>query len=60
MGLGAVGLENAESLSTKNGINVAVMDTSPQKVEEAVDKFDVLGVVGNGVTYEALKDCAQF
>ena len=56
MGLGAVGLELAESLSAKNGINVAVVDTNPQKVEEAVDKFDVLGVVGNGVTYEALKE----
>lgn len=48
MGLGAVGLELAESLSAKNGINVAVVDTNPQKVEEAVDRFDVLGVVGNG------------
>lgn len=48
MGLGAVGLELAESLSAKNGINVAVVDTNPLKVEEAVDRFDVLGVVGNG------------
>ena len=56
MGLGAVGLELAESLSGKNGINVAVVDTNPKKVEDAVNKFDVLGVVGNGVTFDALKE----
>jgi trk system potassium uptake protein TrkA len=56
MGLGAVGLELAESLSGKNGINVAVIDTNQQKVEDAVSSFDVLGVVGNGVTYDVLKE----
>lgn len=38
MGLGAVGLELAESLSSKNGINVTVIDNKEQKVEKAVDK----------------------
>ena len=38
MGLGAVGLELAESLSSKNGINVIVIDNKKQKVEKAVDK----------------------
>lgn len=37
LGLGAVVLENVESLSAKNGINVAVVDASPQKVEEFAD-----------------------
>lgn len=37
MGLNTVGRENAESLSAKNGISVAVMDMSPQKVEEFAD-----------------------
>ena len=36
-GLGTVGRENAESLSANNGISVAVIDTSPQKVEEFAD-----------------------
>ena len=56
MGLGAVGLELAESLSRKNGINVAVIDTDSQKVESAVDNYDVLGVVGNGITFDTLKE----
>ena len=56
MGLGAVGLELAESLSGKNGINVAVIDTNSHKVESAVDNFDVLGVVGNGITFDTLKE----
>lgn len=50
MGLGAVGLELAESLSSKNGINVTVIDNNEQKVEKAVDNFDVIGVKGNGIT----------
>lgn len=50
MGLGAVGLELAESLSSKNGINVTVIDNNEQKVEKAVDNFDVIGVTGNGIT----------
>lgn len=50
MGLGAVGLELAESLSSKNGINVTVIDNNEQKVEKAVDNFDVIGVTGNSIT----------
>ena len=56
MGLGAVGLELTESLSTKNGINVTVIDTDERKVEKAVDNFDVIGVVGNGITFDTLKE----
>ncbi len=56
MGLGAVGLELTEALSGKNGINVSVIDTNQKKVEDAVSMYDVLGVVGNGVTYETLKE----
>ena len=50
MGLGAVGLELAESLSSKNGINVTVIDNNEQKVEKTVDNFNVIGVKGNGIT----------
>lgn len=56
MGLGAVGLELAESLSSKNGINVTVIDNNEQKVEKAVDNFDVIGVTGNGITFDTLKE----
>ena len=56
MGLGAVGLELAESLSSKNGINVTVIDNNEQKVEKAVDNFDVIGVKGNGITFDTLKE----
>ena len=56
MGLGAVGLELAESLSLKNGINVTVIDNDEQKVEKAVDNFDVFGVTGNGITFDVLKE----
>ena len=56
MGLGAVGLELAESLSLKNGINVTVIDNDEQKVEKAVDSYDVMGVTGNGITYDTLKE----
>ena len=56
MGLGAVGLELAESLSAKNGINVTVIDNDEQKVEKAVDNYDVFGVTGNGITFDVLKE----
>jgi trk system potassium uptake protein TrkA len=56
MGLGAVGLELTESLSAKNGINVTVIDNDEQKVEKAVDNFDVIGITGNGITFETLKE----
>ena len=56
MGLGAVGLELTESLSAKPGINVTVIDTNEDKVSKAVEDFDVIGVTGNGITFDVLKE----
>ena len=56
MGLGAVGLELTEALSAKPNINVTVIDTNEDKVAKAVEDFDVIGVTGNGITYDTLKE----
>ena len=58
MGLGAVGLELTESLSAKPGINVTVIDTNEDKVSKAVEDFDVIGVTGNGITFDVLKEAS--
>lgn len=55
IGLGAVGTALTESLA-EIGHNVVVVDNNKEKVENAVNEFDVKGVVGNGASYEVLKE----
>ncbi len=52
-GLGSVGITLVKEL-TEEGHNVVVVDRSAQKVENAVNNFDVKGVVGNGANNDIL------
>ncbi len=54
-GLGAVGSTIMKELSTE-GHNIVVIDTNADKVEKAVDEYDVRGIIGNGASSEILKE----
>ncbi len=55
VGCGKVGQALAEQLGTEDH-NITVVDISPAKVTETTDRYDCMGVVGNGATLSALKD----
>lgn len=55
VGLGAVGSATMEELSHESH-NVVVIDINAQKVEDAVNEYDVKGVIGNGASAEVLKE----
>ncbi len=57
VGLGAVGSSIMEELSNE-GHNVIVVDLNSQKVENAVNQFDVKGVIGNGASSDVLKEAS--
>lgn len=52
-GLGSVGVTLAKEL-TEEGHSVVVIDRNAPKVEDAVNNFDVKGVVGNGASSDVL------
>jgi trk system potassium uptake protein len=55
LGAGRVGESVAESLvSEKN--DITVIDTSPQRLRELQDRFDLRGVVGNGIQPSVLQE----
>lgn len=54
-GLGAVGSTIMQELATE-GHNVVVIDTDGQKVENALNQYDVKGVIGNGASSEVLTE----
>ena len=51
VGAGKVGITIREQLSSENH-NITIIDLNQKKVEEAEEKFDVMGVVGNGASYQ--------
>lgn len=53
VGCGRVGESLAEKLND-DGNDVTVVDMSAVKVQELTDRFDVMGVVGNGATHSTL------
>lgn len=53
VGCGRVGESLAEKLNG-DGNDVTVVDMSAVKVQELTDRFDVMGVVGNGATHTTL------
>ncbi len=55
VGLGAVGGAIMDELSHE-GHNIVVVDINSQKVEDAVNKYDVKGVIGNGASSDVLKE----
>lgn len=50
VGCGKVGMSLAERLSVEDH-DLVVVDLSPAKVQEASNRFDALGVVGNGASF---------
>lgn len=50
VGCGKVGKTLAEKLNEVDN-NITVIDTSPQKVKAITEKFDIMGVIGNGATH---------
>lgn len=53
VGCGKVGQTIAMQLSSEEH-NLVVVDTNPDKVQNVTDHLDVMGVVGNGVSYQTL------
>lgn len=54
-GLGSVGTTLMQEL-VDEGHNIMVIDINAQKIENAVNKFDVKGVIGNGASTSVLKE----
>ena len=55
IGCGRVGKNLAEKLN-EDGNKVTVIDMSAAKVKEVTDRYDVMGVVGNGATHTVQRD----
>lgn len=55
VGNGKVGQTITEHLS-KEGHDIIVIDKNPIVIEELVNTFDVMGIVGNGATLDILKE----
>ena len=55
VGLGKVGATLAEQLSLEDH-DVTVIDRNAPKVQAVADRFDVMGMVGNGASYSMLVD----
>lgn len=55
VGCGQVGRALAEQLSESDN-NITVIDNDPENLRRVTDKFDVMGVIGNGASYSVQKD----
>ena len=55
VGLGKLGMTMTKQL-VKEGHNVTVVDINNDKLNNAVDAYDVIGVWGNGATVETLEE----
>ncbi len=55
VGFGNVGRTLTEQLS-REGHNVVVIDEKPEQIQMASNSYDVLGIVGNGASYNVLMD----
>ncbi|MBF1017256.1 MAG: NAD-binding protein, partial [Lachnospiraceae bacterium] len=53
VGVGNVGMSLVGQLS-KEQHNITVVDTNSDNVEFAVNNFDVMGLVGNGASYQMM------
>lgn len=54
IGDGKVGRTIVEQVC-QEGHEVVVVDTNYKSIEQAIDKYDVMGIVGNGASYDILK-----
>lgn len=57
IGNGKVGRTIVEQ-SRQEGHEVIVVDKSSENIEDIIDAFDVTGIVGNGASYDILKEAA--
>ncbi|MCQ2416286.1 MAG: Trk system potassium transporter TrkA [Oscillospiraceae bacterium] len=55
VGCGKVGKNLAEQLS-EGGNNITVIDNRPDHVSDTTERYDVLGVVGNGASHAVLEE----
>lgn len=55
IGVGKIGLTLTGYLS-REGNDVTLIDTDPKIIEEAVNAFDVIGIVGNGVNFSIQRE----
>ena len=55
VGLGKFGKEVTKTLAAENH-NIMVIDTSSVIVDDVVNEYDIQGYVGNGASYETLKE----
>lgn len=55
VGCGNVGATLAEQLSTE-GHNISVIDMDNQRLQNLVNSYDVMGVIGNGVSFAVQKE----
>ena len=54
IGDGKVGRTIVEQVC-QEGHEVVVVDTNYESIEQSIDKYDVMGIVGNGASYDILK-----
>jgi len=55
IGVGKIGLTLAEYLSQEDH-DVTVIDTDPKVIDEAINSFDVMGILGNGVNFDIQRE----
>ena len=55
VGCGNVGATLTEQLSSE-GHNVTVIDVENQKLQNLINNFDVMGVIGNGASFAVQKE----
>lgn len=55
IGCGTIGKTIVEHVS-KEGHNIVVIDSDKEKVENMIERYDVVGVVGNGASLEILEE----
>ena len=58
IGDGKVGRAIIEHIC-QEGHEVVVIDKNPDVVEEMINKFDVMGITGNGASYEILRKSSR-
>ena len=55
VGCGKIGSTLADKLN-KEGNDVVIIDKAPQKVKEVANKYDLMGIIGNGATRNVQKE----
>lgn len=56
LGCGKVGMKLVERFSLEEGHNITVVDQRYSAIENVLNDYDVMGVVGNGLSAETLND----